>query len=49
MVEYKVSKTFGILRNEEYLQDVTLVTDDNNQVSAQTSSICLQWLFQEHF
>ena len=29
-----VSKSFSLLRNEEYLHDVTLVTDDSNQVSA---------------
>lgn len=29
-----VSKSFTLFRNEEYLQDVTLVTDDNHQVSA---------------
>ena len=29
-----VSKSFGLLRNEEYLHDVTLVSDDNKQVSA---------------
>ena len=29
-----VSKSFGLLRNEEYLHDVTLVCDDNSQVSA---------------
>ena len=29
-----VSKSFSLFRNEEYLQDVTLVTDDNQQVSA---------------
>merc|ERR1712126_36689 len=29
-----VSKSFGLLRNEEYLHDVTLVSDDNIQVSA---------------
>ena len=29
-----VSKSFGLLRNEEYLHDVTLVSDDNLQVSA---------------
>ena len=29
-----VSKTFGLLRNENYLYDVTLVSDDNQQVSA---------------
>ena len=29
-----VSKSFSLLRNEEYLKDVTLVTDDNHQVSA---------------
>ena len=32
--ETNVSKSFGILRNEEYLHDVTLVCDDNSQVSA---------------
>merc|ERR1712133_229311 len=31
---YNVSKSFSLFRNEEYLQDVTLVTDDNKQVSA---------------
>ena len=31
--ETNVSKSFGILRNEEYLHDVTLVCDDNSQVS----------------
>ena len=29
-----VSKSFSDLRNEEYLHDVTLVCDDNSQVSA---------------
>ena len=29
-----VSKSFGLLRDEEYLHDVTLVSDDNMQVSA---------------
>ena len=29
-----VSKSFGLLRNEDYLHDVTLVCDDNSQVSA---------------
>ena len=29
-----VSKSFGLLRNENYLHDVTLVCDDNSQVSA---------------
>ena len=29
-----VSKSFGLLRNEDYLHDVTLVGDDSNQVSA---------------
>ena len=29
-----VSKSFGLLRNEEYLHDVTLVCDDNSMVSA---------------
>ena len=32
--ETNVSKSFGLLRNEEYLHDVTLVCDDNNQVAA---------------
>ena len=29
-----ISNSFGTLRNEDYLQDVTLVTDDNIQISA---------------
>ena len=29
-----VSNSFGLLRNEDYLQDVTIVTDDNEQVAA---------------
>ena len=29
-----VSKSFGLLRNEEYLYDVTLVGDDHKQISA---------------
>ena len=28
------SKSFGLFRNEEYLHDVTLVSDDQKQVSA---------------
>ena len=32
--ESNVSKSFGILRNEEYLHDVTMVCDDNSQVPA---------------
>ena len=32
--ETNVSKSFSILRNEEYLHDVTLVCDDNSQISA---------------
>ena len=32
--ETNVSKSFGLLRNEDYLHDVTLVCDDNKQVSA---------------
>ena len=32
--ESNISKSFGLLRNEEYLHDVTLVCDDNSQVSA---------------
>ena len=31
--ETNVSKSFGLLRNEDYLHDVTLVCDDNKQVS----------------
>ena len=30
--ETNVSKSFGLLRNEDYLHDVTLVCDDNQQV-----------------
>ena len=29
-----VSKSFGLLREEDYLHDVTLITDDNTQMSA---------------
>ena len=29
-----VSNSFGVLRNEDYLQDVTIVTDDNEQIAA---------------
>ena len=29
-----VSKSFELMRNEEYLQDVTLVSDDDFQVKA---------------
>ena len=29
-----VSKAFGLFRNEDYLHDVTLVSDDHKQVSA---------------
>ena len=29
-----VSKSFGLFRNEDCLHDVTLVSDDHNQVSA---------------
>merc|ERR1711994_406895 len=32
--EFNVSKSFGLLRNEGYLHDVTLVGDDSKQVSA---------------
>ena len=31
---FNVSKSFGLFRNEEYLHDVTLVSDDHHQVSA---------------
>ena len=30
----KVSKSFGLFRNEDYLHDVTLVSDDHKQLSA---------------
>ena len=29
-----VSKSFGLFRNEDYLHDVTLVSDDHHHVSA---------------
>ena len=29
-----VSKSFSLLRNEDYLHDVTIVTDDNEQIAA---------------
>ena len=29
-----VSKSFGLFRNEEYLHDVTLISDDNNRLQA---------------
>ena len=29
-----VSNSFGLLRNEDYLHDVTIVTDDNEQIAA---------------
>ena len=29
-----VSKSFSLLRNEDYLHDVTLVSDDHKKVSA---------------
>ena len=29
-----VSNSFSVLRNEDYLHDVTIVTDDNDQVAA---------------
>ena len=32
--ETNVSKSFSLLRNEDYLHDVTLICDDNSQVSA---------------
>ena len=44
-----VSKSFTLLRNEDYLHDVTLVSDDNKQVSAHklvlsASLLCLDGL-----
>ena len=40
-----VSKSFGLLREEEYLHDVTLVSDDNKQMSAHklVLSACSQY------
>ena len=32
--ETNVSKSFGLMRHEDYLHDVTLVCDDNKQISA---------------
>ena len=29
-----VSKSFSLLRNEDYLHDVTIVSDDNEQIAA---------------
>ena len=45
-----VSKSFGKLRNEEYLHDVTLVGDDHTQMSAQklVLSACSEY-FKEVF
>ena len=31
---FNVSKSFGLVRNEDYLQDVTLITDDNTHIAA---------------
>ena len=43
--ETNVSQAFGQLRNEEYLHDVTLVCDDNKQVSAHrlVLSVCSEF------
>ena len=48
--ESNVSKSFGKLRNEEYLHDVTLVGDDHTQMSAQklVLSACSEY-FKEVF
>ena len=45
-----VSKSFGKLRNEEYLHDVTLVGDDHTQMSAHklVLSACSEY-FKEVF
>ena len=32
--EANVSSYFGLLQNEDYLHDVTIVTDDNEQIAA---------------
>ena len=29
-----VSNSFSLLRNEDYLHDVTIITDDNEQIAA---------------
>ena len=49
-----VSKSFELLRNEEYLQDVTLVSDDDFQVKAHkivlsTSSSYFKRIFMKNF
>ena len=42
-----VSKSFGLLRNEDYLHDVTLVSDDYKQVTAHklVISACSEYLY----
>ena len=39
------TKTFGLLRKEDFLQDVTIVGDDNHQVTAHklVLSLCSQF------
>ena len=32
--QYNVSNSFSLLRNEDYLHDVTIVTDENDQIAA---------------
>ena len=45
-----VCTSFGVLRNENYLHDVTLVTDDHQQVTAHklVLSVCSEY-FQSIF
>ena len=45
-----VSKSFSLLRNEDYLHDVTIVSDDNEQIAAHklVLSTCSEYLLQEH-
>ena len=47
---FNVSKSFGILRDEDYLQDVTLVGDDHSQISGHklVLSACSEY-FKEIF
>ena len=42
-----VTKSFGLLRDEDYLQDVTLVTDDNKQISAHKLVLSKKSLIKE--
>ena len=49
-----VSKCFGVFRNEDYLHDVTLVSDDHLQISAHklVLSACSEYfknIFKNHY